>query len=84
MFKFLKKIKNIITGWLKKIFNANSELSKKRLEVCDKCPHKVKILRDDYCGLCYCNLHAKSLVEDEICYDGRWNDIKTNEYDKEF
>ena len=82
MIKFFKKLGNIIEGWFKRIFNFDSELSRKRIEICQKCPHKTKILGDDYCGLCYCQIVAKSRVEDETCYDGRWDDIKINEYDK--
>lgn len=67
----VKKIKNIIKGWFKRIFNFDSELSRKRLEICDKCPHKTKILGDAYCSICWCALKSKSMVEDETCYDGR-------------
>lgn len=84
MIKFFKKLGNIIEGWWKRIFNVDSELSKKRIEICQTCPHKIKILCDDYCSLCYCQINSKSLVKDEICYDGRWDNIKINEYDKEF
>lgn len=52
MIKFFKKLGNIIEGWFKRIFNFDSELSRKRLEICDKCPHKTKILGDAYCDLC--------------------------------
>jgi hypothetical protein len=29
--------------------------------------------------LCGCFILPKSAVANEICYDGRWNDIKINE-----
>ena len=47
-----------------------------------KCPHRTQVLGEDICSLCYCVCKVKVTVEDETCYDGRWNDIKINEYDK--
>lgn len=79
MVKIFDKIRNIIIGWWRFLFNSNNELSKKRLEICRECPHRTTIAGEDLCSLCWCFLIQKSLVEEETCYDGRWNDIKINE-----
>ena len=80
--KMIKKIKNIIIGWYTHFFKTKSEFSKQRLEICMKCPHRTQVLGEDICSLCYCVCKVKVTVEDETCYDGRWNEIKINEYDK--
>lgn len=68
----MKKIKNIIVGWYRKIFNKNNDLAQKRLSVCKVCPYKITICKQDICNLCGCVLSAKTRVEDEQCYDNRW------------
>lgn len=78
MVKIFKKLGNIIIGWWRYFTDFDEEFAKQRLEICNNCPHKIKILGDDYCSLCYCRTAAKVRIEDEICYDGRWNDIKIN------
>ncbi len=65
-------IKNIIIGWYRKLFHKNNELAKKRLAICDKCPHKMKAGKSSWCDICGCELDAKARVEEEICHDGRW------------
>lgn len=32
-------------------------------------------LGDEYCSLCGCAIKSKVRVEDEICYDGRWDNM---------
>lgn len=68
----IKKIKNIIIGWYLKIFNKHSDLATYRLNICKKCPYKIKVLKQDICDLCGCILDAKARVEEEQCYDNRW------------
>lgn len=82
--KMVKKIRNIIVGWFRRFFKPTPEWAKQRKEICCKCPHMILFIGEQTCGKCYCPINSKVLVEDEICYDGRWNDIKINEYDKEF
>lgn len=82
MEKLLNKIKNIIIGWYKVFFKSQSILSKKRIEICKTCPHCEKIMGQRTCTLCFCPIISKSEVANETCYDGRWDDIKINEYDK--
>lgn len=83
MIKFFKKLGNIIEGWFKYLFKPQSELAKKRLEICRECPHRITIAGEDICSKCFCGIYAKAEVADEICYDGRWNDIKINENENE-
>lgn len=80
--KMVKKLKHIIIGWWKHIFQPMPIWAKKRLEKCDNCLYQDNILGQNICSKCGCVCRVKVLVEDEICYDGRWNDIKINEYDK--
>ena len=68
----IMKIKNIIVGWYRKIFNKKSELARKRLAICKDCPYKIKLCGQDICDLCGCVLDAKVRVENEQCYNNRW------------
>lgn len=65
-------MKNIIKGWYRKIFKQYSQLARQRLNICDACPHKIKMLKQDVCDLCWCVLDAKVRVEDEKCYNNKW------------
>lgn len=67
-----KKLRNIVIGWFRKIFNKKENLAKSRLKKCAECPYKVKLLGQDVCNLCGCVLDAKARVEEEQCYDNRW------------
>ena len=68
----MKKVKNIIIGWYRKIFNKKSELAEKRLAICSTCSYKTKLCGQDICDLCGCVLDAKVRVEDEQCYNNKW------------
>lgn len=72
----MNKIKNIIIGWFRYLFKPQSKLAKKRLNICRQCPYLEVVLGQEICSYCGCVLEAKVEVEDEICYDGRWNNIK--------
>jgi hypothetical protein len=78
----VKKIRNIIVGWFNHFFKPMPNWAKERLNICNTCPHAELILNEKICSKCGCVCKVKVLVEDEICYDGRWNDIKINEYDE--
>lgn len=66
------KIRNIIVGWYNRIFDRNTTLYNKRMEVCKGCTEKVKIGNEDVCGICYCPLKSKLRVKEEVCAQGRW------------
>lgn len=68
----IKKLTNIIKGWYRKIFNKNQSLAEYRLNICQTCEYKDRILGQDVCGLCGCVLDAKVRVENEICYNNKW------------
>ena len=70
--KMIKKIRNILIGWYRKIFNLKSNLCKYRLNICKNCPNKKKFFGHDVCDLCGCELDAKCRVEDEYCYINKW------------
>lgn len=54
---------NIIKGWYIFLFKKRSQMASDRLKVCKSCD-----LRKGYfCGECWCELHAKSEIEDEKC-----------------
>lgn len=68
----IKKVKHIIIGWFNRIFKRNTYLYNKRIQICNACEHKEKILNEEYCSICFCPLKSKLVVEDEQCYDNRW------------
>lgn len=81
----MKKVKNIIIGWYRKIFNKKSELAEKRLAICSTCSYKTKLCGQDICDLCGCVLDAKVRVEDEQCYNNNGNKLNlknVNDYGK--
>ena len=71
----INKIKNIIIGWFRYIFKPQTKMAKERLTICRQCPHIGKTFGKEICTLCGCVLKAKVEVQDEICYDGRWNNV---------
>ena len=78
----VKKIRNIIVGWWRKLFSDSPVWVNQRREICNKCQHMTSLGKTKWCTLCWCEIYAKTAVEDEICYDGRWNDIKINDHDE--
>lgn len=71
----MSKIKEIIEGWTNKIFtNEQVEiLSNERMEICNQCPHKIKMLSVDVCELCMCPLSAKTRSPESDCAIHKWN-----------
>lgn len=67
-------IKNIITGWYRKLRKIETSNSEARLKICKSCPNKVKLGDLYFCEACGCEIEAKSKVEDEKCLLGKWND----------
>ena len=68
-----KKIQSILKGWYYKIFNKNSDLSRKRMAICKKCHSRVHIdIVGDICDECGCVLSAKTRVKDEKCELNKW------------
>ncbi len=50
-----------------------NERTKKRLQVCNTCPHKeLKFLAPSQCGVCGCVLKVKARIAGESCPLGKW------------
>lgn len=58
----------ILSAFKKLLKGENTELSKKRLEICKDCEDRVGIL----CGVCGCYLKAKTRDEEEKCPKEKW------------
>lgn len=80
---------HIAEGWYKSKIHADEKsiiLSKERLKECIKCPHAVdksflKLIngksvneKTKACKLCGCPIVEKSLVKEEQCKIGKWNE----------
>ena len=72
MVKILKKIRNIIIGTYRNIFNKNQDLATIRLNLCNKCNHRIKFAGQYICDQCGCILESKVRVEDEHCIIDKW------------
>lgn len=71
--KTAKNLKNIATGYAYLAAGTNSELSQKRMKICNNCPHFVGGL---ICRICGCEMHAKTRLPQEQCSDTknrRWS-----------
>lgn len=73
--KMVRKIKNIIVGWYRKLTGRKSNFAENRIKICKRCSHREEFAGMEFCSLCFCEIYAKSEVEDEICLDGRWPNV---------
>ena len=62
--------KKITKGALNALTGSEEELSKQRMEICNKCPHKVG--NPARCGVCQCFLNWKTRVPSETCPKNKW------------
>jgi hypothetical protein len=68
--------KRIVEGFAKKVL-PKEEIPKNRLAVCSGCPLlEISKLGIKSCGVCGCEVDAKTNVLDEYCPANRWDDIK--------
>ena len=72
MVRVLRKIRNIIIGTYRNIFNKNQDLATQRLKYCDKCEHRIMFMGQYICDQCGCILESKVRVEDEHCMIDKW------------
>ena len=72
MVKLFKKIRNIIIGTYRNIFNKNQDLATQRLRYCNKCEHRMMFIGQYICDQCGCILESKVRVEDEHCMIDKW------------
>lgn len=64
----LGKLTNIIHGWYLFLFGKRTKQAKKRIDICKKCEYR----KGYFCSVCWCELHAKSTIEEEECPKGFW------------
>lgn len=72
MVRMLRKIRNIIIGTYRNIFNKNQDLATQRLKYCDKCEHRIMFMGQYICDQCGCIIESKVRVEDEHCMIDKW------------
>ena len=72
MVRIFKKIRNIIIGTYRNVFNKNQDLATQRLKYCNKCEHRIMFMGQYICDQCGCILESKVRVEDEHCMIDKW------------
>lgn len=72
MVRIIRKIRNIIIGTYRNIFNKNQDLATIRLKYCNKCEHRMFFMGQYICDQCGCILESKVRVEDEHCMIDKW------------
>jgi len=72
MARIFKKLKNIIIGTYRNIFNKKQDLATQRLKYCNKCEHRIMFMGQYICDQCGCILESKVRVEDEHCVIDKW------------
>lgn len=72
MVRVLRKIRNIIIGTYRNIFNKKQDLATQRLKYCNKCEHRMLFMGQYICDQCGCILESKVRVEDEHCMIDKW------------
>ena len=72
MVRIFKKIRNIIIGTYRNIFNKNQDLAIQRLKYCNKCSHRMMFMGQYICDQCGCIIESKVRVEDEHCMIDKW------------
>jgi hypothetical protein len=72
MVRICRKIRNIIIGTYRNIFNKKQDLATQRLKYCNKCEHRMMFMGQYICDQCGCILESKVRVEDEHCVIDKW------------
>ena len=72
MVNLFTKLKNIIIGNWRNLRGYQSDKMKRRLDICNKCEHKIKYMRAYICDQCGCILKSKASVESEKCLMNKW------------
>ena len=72
MVSVLRKVRNIIIGTYRNIFNKKQDLATQRLKYCNKCEHRMMFMGQYICDQCGCILESKVRVEDEHCMIDKW------------
>lgn len=69
-------LSNIIKGWIRFLFYKRSRMAKERLAVCWQCPLRKGV----FCGVCFCELHAKAEIVEEHCPKYKWDGDYRHKY----
>ena len=69
---FLLKLRNIIIGNWRNLTGYTSDEQKRRLDICNRCEHKIKYMGSYICDQCGCILKSKASVESEKCLMNKW------------
>ncbi len=72
MVTLLKKLRNIIIGTYRNVFNKNQDLAMLRLVYCNRCEHRMMFMGQYICDQCGCIIESKVRVEDEHCMIDKW------------
>jgi hypothetical protein len=67
--------KRIVEGWKNKLTGMTSETIEQRRKTCGECP-LMKTGLINTCGVCGCEIEAKTSVYEEYCPKNKWEDIK--------
>lgn len=70
--KLFLKLRNIIIGSYRNIIGYQSDEQKRRLDICNRCEHKIKYMGAYICDQCGCVLKSKASVESEKCLMNKW------------
>lgn len=65
-------MKKIVKGIVNHILDNELELSKTRMDICNKCEEKYSSKLGDRCGLCGCILSFKTKSPDTTCPINKW------------
>ncbi len=66
------KLRNIIVGNWRNLTGYTSDEQRRRLDICNKCEHKIKYMGSYICDQCGCIIKSKVSVESEKCLMNKW------------
>ena len=73
MINIFKWIKMVCQGWFRRIFNIQTEESKRRLAIRMSCVDKLELIKGEYiCSRCGCPIKSATLADDKKCDKGLW------------
>lgn len=68
----IKKIRNIIIGTFRNIFNIEKDYAQRRYEICKQCEFIDSSILGEYCSKCGCLIKSKIKVKNEKCLMKKW------------
>ena len=67
-----KKLRNIIVGNWRNLTGYTSDEQKRRLDICNRCEHKMKYMGSYICDQCGCIVSVKMKNMTNHCVAGKW------------